>query len=65
MDDFKYSIGQRVRTDFNGHWQEVVIIDKRREQSETGRMYKVEPKMGGGGFIDENWLHPDSQESLF
>jgi hypothetical protein len=67
MDDFKYSVGQRVRTDFNGKWQEVIIISKHRSRCQTGKAYVVHPNLGSGEGVSEAWLHHtnENQNELF
>ncbi len=65
VEDYKYSIGQRVVTEFNGSPEEVVITRQRPGRSESGKLYQTEPRLGGSGWIDESWLYHPKQENLF
>ena len=53
---FKFEIGEKVLTDFNGMDQEVIIVDRFRWPSETGKGYRLNPNIGTGDGVDENWL---------
>ena len=53
---FKFEVGEKVVTNFNGRNQYVTVAHRFTWRSETGRGYKTDPPIGSGDGVDENWL---------
>lgn len=61
MSEYKFKIGDLVETGFNSTLNRRVttwhtITNRFRGTSQSGKLYIVDPPLGGGGGVDEDWF---------